>query len=280
MTSKFNEERLNRRIDLHIHTTASDGRWSPEQLIEALNENNIKMFSVTDHDTVENTVKMPKLIEGTDLEFVYGVEVACTYNGKEYHITSYGIDPEDSKLIELINENVRVRDQYDENVISHIASGRTDFTMDEYYNFEYDHHRGGWKGLNFLIDKGIVENIGGFFGLIGTLDIRCIFNEPKGVIEIIRAAGGTPFLAHPSAYKRGERMTYDELEQWVKFGVAGLECFTPYNQDGDSEYYKQFCEERGLLVSGGSDCHGGFVGRALGRPEVRFGDLKLDFFNE
>ena len=78
-------------VDLHIHTTASDGTWTVQELLEFIIKRNIKIFSITDHDTIKNSLKM---LYNTPNEICYciGVEVSCTYKDQEYHITTYDFD--------------------------------------------------------------------------------------------------------------------------------------------------------------------------------------------
>lgn len=92
------------QVDMHIHTTASDGTWTVEEVLELIIKNNIKVFSITDHDTIENSVKMLHSIPNNN-GYVIGAEISCTYNDEEYHITAYDFDCENSKLNELLKFN-------------------------------------------------------------------------------------------------------------------------------------------------------------------------------
>ncbi len=103
------------------------------------------------------------------------------------------------------------------------------------------------------------------------------FLDPVSVINHVKHAGGFPFLAHPSYYNCGECMPVSELEKWVSKGICGIECYSPYCTPEESDFYSGFCKKNDLQISGGSDCHGDFLPRPMGVPEVTFDMLKLDF---
>lgn len=262
------------RVDLHIHTTASDGKWTADELIDQLNANDIKIFSITDHDRIESSEYVKRLdLKGKT--FVPGVEISCTYSDKEYHLTTYKYDSKNKGLLDLLSRNLASRNDYDQKVIRQLSESYNVVDYDEYFLYEYDHSRGGWKGLNYLIDKGVCKDIITFFQLVKDFKFTMTFEDPKEVISIIKKAGGKPFLAHPSAYHR-KRMSEEELLIWKSFGVVGVECHTPYNKEGDANFYKEFCKKNDLMISGGSDCHGGFVGRTIGLPDISLIDLNID----
>lgn len=120
--------------------------------------------------------------------------------------------------------------------------------------------------------------MGEYFKIINSSDEELCFKSPKEVIEIIKNAGGYPFLAHPSAYTKGDNLSIKILDEWKDYGICGIECFSPYLRNiVDADYYVRFCNENNLMISTGSDCHGGFNNRILGIPKVGIDKLKLDF---
>jgi predicted metal-dependent phosphoesterase TrpH len=90
------------KIDLHIHTSASDGTWSPEVLIQNVTKAGIKIFSVTDHDTVKNIAAVSDLAIGTNLTFIRGVEINTSNKGQFFHILGYSIDTENERLNNIL----------------------------------------------------------------------------------------------------------------------------------------------------------------------------------
>jgi len=263
------------RTDLHIHSTASDGSWSPEEVVVRLIEKGIRVFSVTDHDSVENTERVAAEGERRGLAYLPGVEVSVTYQGMEHHITAYGFDPEATALSELLAHNQQVRREHNLVLIEELARRDRRVDLASYVDYDYDPRRGGWKPLNYLHDRGVAEGLEDYWSVTAGLVPEKVFLTPAEGILAIESSGGVPFLAHPSGYGAAGRMPAGELEAWVRFGVRGVECYSSSCSTEDAEAYARFCAECGLLVSGGSDCHGAFLARDLGFPEVTLGMLRL-----
>jgi predicted metal-dependent phosphoesterase TrpH len=147
---------------------------------------------------------------------------------------------------------------------------------EDYYRYENDVTRGGWKALNLFIDRGFCRDVHDFFGrlFVGDLALRMpSFAEPEAAIDLIHGAGGVAICAHPG-YSAGDE-GQASLDQLVERGIDGLECYSPYHDSQMTRQLVDYCRQRNLLVTAGSDCHGGFAGRALGQPEVDSTDLVL-----
>ncbi|HKL42241.1 MAG TPA: PHP domain-containing protein [Clostridia bacterium] len=268
---KKNEE----LVDLHIHTNASDGTWNIKEAIATIIEKNIKYFSITDHDTIKNSLEALKYVP-RDRKFVLGSEISSTYKGKEYHILAYGFDPKNNALKKLISDNQLIRKKYNDDLIKYVKAYELVNDVSDYKNYVWDSARGGWKSLNYLFDKGIVKNLESYFELIEISQLTLEFKSPEIVIEIIKQAGGYSILAHPSAY--GEKfMSIAMLEKWKAFGINGIECYSPYFENRkDAAYYVKYCKENSLMISGGSDCHGKFNDRFIGVPKVTWAETALE----
>lgn len=265
------------QVDMHMHTTASDGTWTAEELLGQIIEKGIKIFSITDHDTIESSVKVLDNIP-KDVRYIVGSEISCTYNDEEYHITAYDFDHKDTKLNELLEFNCKQRDEFNLNTVNYAYRMKKIEDIEDYGSYEYNRKKGGWKSLNYLLDKNVVKDVGEYFEIIKMKNEVMRFKDPIEVIKTIKAAGGYSFLAHPSAYGKGEKVSMEILNQWKRFGISGIECFTPYLKNiGDANYYTNFCKENDLMISGGSDCHGEFNNRTLGIPKVSIDMLRLDF---
>ena len=256
-------------VDLHIHTNASDGTWSRAELLEQVSSKGIGLFSVTDHDTTENSVPMIQEAEAKGIAYLPGVEVASTLRGQEYHTTCYGGDFKDLELQALLKKNRDAREVGNDETIRRLAKSEPRLDYHKYKQYSNDRSRGGWKSLNFLLDEQFISNLREFFQVFHPLGIKVEFDHPSRIIEIMQRAGGVAILAHPSAYGGGEKMERPGLQEWVGFGIQGIECYTPYNREkGDSDEYVEFCKRNRLLISGGSDCHGPFLTRELGVPQI------------
>ena len=268
----------NVKVDMHIHTAASDGTWHPDRLVTELIGKEINVFSVTDHDSVENTIRVKKLADDAGLLFIPGVEVTASFNNCTYHILGYGIDINNKPLHSLLESNTALMEEKDEESIKYLEKRDYKVSLSEYHAYENLRERGGWKALNYLLDKGLCSNFKDFFALFtgwGNPFNKMTFHSPEEVAKTILVAGGIPVLAHPQApFYEGEYKS--TIAFMLEQGVKGLECFHPENSPECTDYCLQICRDKNLLITGGSDCHGEFASkRFLGFPEIHIRDLEL-----
>lgn len=261
------------RIDTHIHTTASDGTLDPDELLKEIKKLGINVFSITDHDNIDNINEMINLTENEDLIFIPGVEISVTYLNKEIHLLTYGIDIENKEFLEIINTNTIIRNNFDVEVMKFVAK-KLNFDFNEYINYERNPKNGGWKAENFLREKGLISSLRDFFELIEESEIEFVFKPLEEVISKLKKIGLMIVLAHPPAYYKGELLNKEFLDCFRDLGIDGIECFSPYykNEEDvnsyDADYYIEYCKENNLLIMSGSDYHGAFVPtRKLGVPE-------------
>lgn len=266
-----------KRTDLHIHTWSSDGTWSPDILLEKLKAKKIEIFSITDHDMIKSSEEMKTIVLDESQIFIPGVEVSTTFKGREYHLTAYHYDNRSKEFIDLICQNEDKRLQYNYEFIDLQSKRYDSVSLDDYFNhYQEDPTKGGWKALNYFLDKGIFNTMYDYFDALRETQLRLIFRNPEEVIKILKKSGAFVFLAHPSYYYQNSVMPDLELKQWKSMGVDGLECYTPYAVNNEQiAFYKNFCIVNDLMVSGGSDSHGDFLDRPLGYPEMDISDLKI-----
>ncbi len=262
-------------IDLDMHTTASDGAWTRSQLLDLLTKHNITTFSVTDHDTTQNSKPIIPEAKTRGLHCIPGVEIS-TLHDQEYYITSYGIDFEHTGLQSLLAYNREQRITLNRETVRLLSEQDPRINFQQYEPYTYDPIRGGWKSLNFLIDQGIINTIPEYFILTHPLNLCVECPPPETVIQTVKNAGGIPFLAHPNVYQDGEPLSTKQLIQWRELDIAGIECYSPSVTDpSQTEYYIDFCKQNNLLISGGSDYHGPFLDRLLGDPPISLDMLNL-----
>lgn len=265
------------QVDMHIHTTASDGTWTTEELLQQIIKSNIKVFSVTDHDTIENSVKMLHMIPD-DIFYFLGVEISCTYRDEEYHIAAYDFDYKNSRLNELLKYNQLQRKEFNTKIVQYAKEVNTLKDIKDYISYNYNKKRGGWDSLNYLYDNNVIKDFKEYFELIESSNEKLYFKHPEEIIKTIRDAGGYSILAHPSAYENGHKLSLEILKEWKNYGVSGIECFSPYLSNiEDANYYVKFCKDNNLMISAGSDCHGEFNDRMLGIPKVNMDKIELEF---
>jgi predicted metal-dependent phosphoesterase TrpH len=266
------------RTDLHIHSTASDGRWPPEQLIDEIKAHAIEFFAITDHDTIDNVEQVETLVRGSGLAFLRGVEVSTWLDEHYVHILAYGFDIADSPFFALLRENRKKILQSNRETIRKLIAEGYSIDLDDFEAYEYDRTRGGWKALNFLIDRGFCTGLRGYWDdlKIGPSSVYRTFPHPATAIAAIREAGGVPILAHPGAtWKDNGGVSEAALNSLLDAGIAGVECYHRHNDEATTRLCLDWCAQNALITTVGSDCHGGLVNRELGFPAVDTADLTL-----
>jgi len=145
-----------KKIDMHMHTYASDGTWDVSELKEELIKNKINVFSITDHDSIENIKCMQDILRPSDnLIFIPGTELTCEYQGREYHLTLYNFDIQNKQLLDMINWTNESKLSSNKDYIKYVSGKYESISFEDYEKYEYDRKRGGWKSANYMVDRGI-----------------------------------------------------------------------------------------------------------------------------
>lgn len=266
------------RTDLHIHTIASDGCWTPEETIAHVQDAGIRLFAVADHDTVANVSPIARLARQAGLLFLPAAEVSTVLDGSGFHILAYGVDPDNPALRQMLDANRQRLEWINEETLRRLVKAGYPIDMAAYASYQHDPSRGGWRALNFLIDTGLCKDVHDFMDRLFVPPIRPPwpdFPHPAEAAAVIRKAGGLPVLAHPGLSLQAQGVTERTLTPFLDFGIAGLECYARYHDPATTKTCLDFCSRHDLLVTGGSDCHGPFAGRSLGSPRVELADLRL-----
>lgn len=263
------------KIDLHMHTTVSDGTDSPEQIVARVREAGITLFSVTDHDAVKAGRIIPPLLAEGDPAFITGAEFSCRDGEGKYHILGYGYDPDVETMRELVETGHRLR-------IGKVRA-RLDFLKKEFgFSFpEEDLRRlfeldnpGKPHIANLMVRLGYAENKDqAIREYINRIRFRNEYFRPEQAIGAILGGGGIPVLAHPS-YGDGDQLVLGEemdarLRRLMGFGLQGVEAFYSGFTPRLCREMLSFAERYGLYVTAGSDYHGQ-------NKLIRLGDTGLD----
>lgn len=249
------------KVDMHLHTTWSDGSDTPEELLARLRAKDIKVFSVTDHDTIGGSLYMEH-IRPMDMEFYRGVEFSCRTGDVKCHILGYDYDPSSAVLHELLREGEELRRQKLEKRLEHLERVHNIVFPPERIELLRGISSVGKPHLaNEIIRLGrassIDEAIQRYLKGTGTGDTRV---DALKAISAIRSAGGIAVWAHPLGGE-GERHLsrdafYDNIQVLLDGGIQGLECWYSRYDLEEVTSLRSAAEQLGLLVSGGSDCHG------------------------
>lgn len=244
------------KADLHIHTTASDGHSTPQQIIKNAEKHNLDIISITDHDTIFGYRKALSAAEDTDITLLPGIEITSDFNGSECHLLAYCFDPDHSVIAQLLAQHYHSRLERGKWIVNELTKKGLDIDIDEVKAEANGSNIGRPHIASVLIDKGYVASFKeAFIRYLSDQSLGSIYNEYYShhkVIESVKEAGGAVVVAHP-----GNLYSEDELETLVEAGVDGIEFIHPSHDYDRQKQIEAFAEKHNLLKTGGSDFHGG-----------------------
>ncbi len=258
-------------VDLHIHTNASDGTDSPEQLLWNIQKAGITIFAVTDHDTIKGALKMKRIIP-PGIKFIQGVEFSCiTDSGVKCHILGLGYDEYNPDFREALRTGDSLRHEKFHLRIKLLREnfGIT-FDDDEIDSLLQTPGVGKPHIANMIVRKGLAEDkqdaIDRYLDKCKTGNTRI---PARLAVKAVNSAGGIPVWAHPLGGE-GEKESTEEqfritLRELISYGIKGLECWYSKYPVSKCKQLAMSAETSGLLISGGSDYHGTNKTIPLGR---------------
>lgn len=265
-------------IDLHMHTTASDGRSTPEVLVRQVLAAGIHTFAVADHDTVAALAETRALAASAGLRFVAGIEITAVHRGKDVHVLGYFFDPASARLLEFLAASCSDRLRRALEMGEKLASLGVPIDVDALVAQTGGPNSG--KAIarpvvaRALVEAGHVTSVQDAFDRYLGDDkpayVARLGASPAEVVGIIRGAGGIASLAHP-----GPLGMDDLLPGLVEAGLGAIECYHSEHTPEVTAKYLDLAARHGLAVSGGSDFHGEGMRRAecfgkVGLPAEQF----------
>lgn len=247
-----------KRLDMHTHSTASDGVNTPAQNIRLAVEKGLSGIAITDHDTVAGTSEaLQEAANYSDFVCIPGIEISTLYNHQDIHVLGYFIDHENPEFLQTLEGLRNVRDERNEKIVRNLQQLGIQITMEEVLA-----KRKSPKGnigrphiAEVLIDKGIVESLREAFDLyLAKGKAAYAITErisPNEAVHIILKAGGVPVLAHPGLYDQD-----DIIPQLAKNGLVGLEVYHSDHTSEQEMHYLKLAQQYELIPTGGSDYHG------------------------
>lgn len=244
------------KADLHIHTTASDGHSSPEEIIRNARKHKLDIIAITDHDTIRGYRKARKIASEYDIQLLSGVEITADFDGRECHLLAYCFDPEHPSINKLLAEHYHSRLERGKWILGQLSQEGLDLDIEEVKAEANGGNIGRPHIAAVLIDKGYVASFKeAFIRYLSDESLGSIYNEyysHQKVIETVKEAGGAVVVAHP-----GNLYNEEELERLVKAGVDGMEFLHPSHDYETQKRIEEFAKKHQLLLTGGSDFHGG-----------------------
>ena len=258
-----------RIIDLHVHSKASDGTFTPTELVAEAKRAGLSAFALTDHDTTDGIAEAAKAAEAAGIELVPGVELSTEYEGVEVHVLGLYIDIEHAGLQKQMMDFRESRDNRNVYMLEKLRAEGFDITQEALEACFPDAVITRAHIARFLLDKGYIPDMKTAFSEYIGDGCKCYVGRPKvtpmDAVDYILAAGGTPVLAHPVIYHMDRPQLLRMIREMKDHGLVGIEAIYSENTPADEQYYKALAREEGLLITGGSDFHG------TNKPDIQLG---------
>src|SRR4051794_17848146 len=244
-------------VDLHMHTTSSDGRFSPAQLAKAASELGLAVIALADHDRVDNVSPLQREAAQYGLHVIPALEVSCQWDGTVYHMLVYNVDLSDERFT---GPFTRAKEHYAEIC----AKGMEELEKQgkPINPAIVELCTGGQPIAPYHVFQAIIKheyagNLRDAHEMAKTVGIDFLpWAEMRDMIKLALENGAIPMLAHPARAEPGFNPPNQEtLDAMIEAGLLGFEVWHPYHSSYDVAWYLKMCTDRGLLTSSGSDTH-------------------------
>jgi 3',5'-nucleoside bisphosphate phosphatase len=245
-----------RYVDLHLHTTWSDGRWKPRRVVEEAAGHGLAAISVTDHDVIGGLDEASTAAAEHGIAFLAGVELTADWDGRTVHMLGYGIDPTASVLVEALDRGRALMTAHVERVLAALDEAGTPLAAEDLGKYRVRYASGAALVLA-MVQQGILRKASN-----GAALLRLASQEPRAytageAVDLIHAAGGIAALAHPAKIRRDRpHLTAVDLAPLVEADLDAVEVWQIVHRQEEREHYTDVARSLGLLAVGGSDCHG------------------------
>ena len=264
-------------MDLHLHTKASDGHFSPTAIVRAAREANLSAISITDHDTMDGVDEALEAGKEFGIEVIRGVEFSCDVDDDEIHILGYFFKRPGEELFSVLEMLKKKRYNRAERIVKKLNSLNIELNMEDVLKFVGNPMFIGRPHIALaMVERKIVRNPSEAFDeylCIGKLAYEPRDNglEPKKVIDLIKRNKGLVSLAHPG-YIMDDNVTLGLIE----YGIHALEVFHVSHDEEMIQKYMRMVHENGLFITGGSDYHGHNDDRpVLGKMSIPYEYLRV-----
>ncbi len=264
-------------IDLHTHSTFSDGSFTPEQLAQEAAFVGLSAVALTDHDSIEGVPRLLAACRAARVRGVPGVELSAEYQDGTMHILGYFIDLQHPEMTERLKEIRAGRVARNAEILKHINDMGLALTMAEVADYAGGDNIGRLHFAQALVARGYTATRQEAFdrylgkGRKGYADRLRL--SPRDCIELIRRAGGIPVLAHPFTLNLGKPALARQVAELAESGLQGIEVFYPQQNPRQMKQYQALAGQFKLVMTGGTDFHGAPM------PDIKlgsgFGDTRI-----
>jgi predicted metal-dependent phosphoesterase TrpH len=258
-------------VDLHIHSTYSDGTSSIRELVEQAFQKNLRTISVTDHDCIDSYPFARDLGTSVGLEVISGVELSSEVGGVDIHILGYLVDIHNAALDEKLQEMKEARYYRAKKIVSNLNHEGVDLRFDTVLRLSGEGAIGRPHIAAAMLKEELIysfrEAFEKYIGYDSPAYVEKKTLVPREVFRLILDAGGLPVLAHPGITAVDER-----IPEFIRDGLAGIEVYHSEHTAAARRHYLKYCQKNGLAFTGGSDFHSGTQMKGeLGTPRVPYG---------
>lgn len=257
-------------IDLHTHTTASDGQYTPSEIIQLAKEKSIQTLAITDHDTVSGLKEAIEAAKQQNLNLIPGIEIS-THKGVEIHMLGFFIDHKNAKLVEACNEYELSRSNRAVRICDYLNRLGIPVDLDEVKTYAGAGAIGRPHFAQWLQEHGMVKSRQeAFERYLDTPRFKAETERekpsPEEAIQLIHEAGGLAVIAHPGLIKFGKKNQEELIRGLKNKGLDGIECLYSKHEKKQEEFYMKLARKYDLKITAGSDFHGEKV-----KPEIALG---------
>ncbi|MFP4418660.1 MAG: PHP domain-containing protein [Chitinivibrionales bacterium] len=259
-----------RYVDLHIHSTYSDGTCSIRELVEMAANRGLRAIAITDHDCVDGYPFAQELGETAGLEVIPGVELSSEIDGIDIHILGYLVDYRDPALCNRLQEMKAARYVRAKRIVRNLNRQGIDLRFDTVLKIAGEGAIGRPHIAAAMLKEELVysfrEAFEKYIGYDSPAYVEKQTLRPREVFQLILNASGIPVLAHPGVTSVDER-----IPEFVRNGLMGIEVYHSEHTPAAQRYYRDYCRKRGLVMTGGSDFHNSTQMRTeIGTPRVTY----------
>lgn len=246
---------MNRKVDLHMHTTCSDGVYTPQEIVVRAKNAGLQIIAITDHDNLAGIEPALEYGKQLGIEVIPGVEISTDLDDREIHLLGYFIDIHHEEFQKYLSFFRQERVDRAIRIVNKLNNLGIGLSMDHVLSIAKDSAVGRPHIAQALIEEGYVnsfyEAFDKYIGNNCPAFERKIHVSPQSALKLISDAGGLSFVAHPGYINEKILMSL------IKFGIDGIEVIHPSHNPSQVRFYRGIVNEYCLLASGGSDFHGG-----------------------
>lgn len=260
-------------VDLHVHSTVSDGGKSPSEVVQRAAELGVCVLSLTDHNSIDGIEEAQEEAESYHIKFIPGIEIDTTFKGLDWHILGYGFDTSNQKLNKKLRVTQKRRKEHAESVTKKLSI--IGFLID----FQEVLNLGARSISNYHIIRvlmkhkknreRIFEDIHPFPDIFEVIQFYTDPGKPayvphqdlhiKEIVQLIKQAGGVPIVSHPGIHHTDWEAEYpldEDIKEIVSMGVEGIEAISPKHPYQEIVHYTKLAKKLGVIITAGSDYHG------------------------